>query len=101
MTGDIIKSINSTKKSVKDLNNLPEEQGIYAFYINNTTDLKKFGKPGQSIYVGMSEKNLNSRDTKMHLKSGQTGWSTLRRSIGAILKIKLLKLFYCLLKVEL
>jgi len=88
MTDDIIKSINKTTQSLKDLNNLPNEQGIYAFYIDNTTDLGKFGKPGQLIYVGLSEKNLNSRDTETHLKSGQTGWSTLRRSIGAILKTK-------------
>ncbi len=89
MTDDIIKSINKTTQSLNDLGNLPNEQGIYAFYIDNTTDLGKFGKPGQLIYVGLSEKNLNSRDTETHLKSGQTGWSTLRRSIGAILKTKL------------
>jgi hypothetical protein len=89
MTDDIIKSINKTTQPLKDLSNLPNEQGIYAFYIDNTNDLGKFGKPGQLIYVGLSEKNLNSRDTETHLKSGQTGWSTLRRSIGAILKKKL------------
>lgn len=89
MTDDIIKSINKTTKSIKDLSNLPNEQGIYAFYIDSTNDLGKFGKPGQLIYVGLSEKNLNSRDTETHLKTGQTGWSTLRRSIGAILKAKL------------
>jgi len=89
MTDDIIKSIKKTTKSVKDLNKLPDEQGIYAFYIDNTTDLGKFGKPGQLIYVGLSQKNLNSRDTETHLKSRLTGWSTLRRSIGAILKTKL------------
>ena len=89
MTDEIIKSISKTTKLVKDLNNLPDEQGIYAFYVDKTTDLGKFGKPEQIIYVGLSEKNLNSRDTETHLKSGQTGWSTLRRSIGAILKTKL------------
>lgn len=89
MTDEIIKSINKTTKSLKDISNLPKEQGIYVFYIDNTNDLGKFGKPGQPIYVGLSEKNLNSRDTETHLKTGQTGWSTLRRSIGAILKAKL------------
>lgn len=89
MTNKIIKSIKKSKKSVKDINNLPAEQGIYAFYIDKTTDLGKFGKPGQLIYVGLSAKSLNSRDIETHLESGQTGWSTLRRSIGAILKSKL------------
>lgn len=74
---------------VRAINSLPDEQGIYAFYAHNTIDLGKFGKSGQLIYVGLSEKSLNSRDTKSHLQSGQTGWSTLRRSLGAILKAKL------------
>ncbi|MGM0580486.1 MAG: GIY-YIG nuclease family protein [Bacteroidota bacterium] len=89
MTNDIIKSISKTLKPVKDLNQLPDQQGIYAFYLDETSELGKFGKPGQLIYVGLSEKNINSRDTKSHLQTGQTGWSTLRRSIGAILKTKL------------
>jgi|SRR5690606_10792695 len=89
MSNDIINSINNTKILVRELNSLPDRQGIYAFYVDNTTDLGKFGTPGQLIYVGLSEKSLNSRDTKSHLQSGQTGWSTFRRSLGAILKTKL------------
>ncbi|HYK75991.1 MAG TPA: hypothetical protein VEV16_03380 [Daejeonella sp.] len=89
MTDDIINSISKTAKLVKDLNSLPDEQGIYALYIDKSTDLGKFGNPGQLIYVGISEKSLVSRGIETHFKTGQTGWSTLRRSIGAILKSKL------------
>jgi len=89
MSNDIINSINNTTILVRELDSLPDMQGIYAFYVDSTTDLGKFGAPGQLIYVGLSEKSLNSRDTKSHLQSGQTGWSTFRRSLGAILKTKL------------
>jgi len=46
MTSNIINSINKTITPVRELNSLPDEQGIYAFYINDTIDLGKFGKPG-------------------------------------------------------
>jgi GIY-YIG catalytic domain-containing protein len=89
MTNEIIESIKDTVTHLKDLQSLPNEQGIYAFFVDSTNDLGKFGQPEQIIYVGISEKNINGRDTETHLKTGQTGWSTLRRSLGAILKLKL------------
>jgi hypothetical protein len=89
MTEEIIASIERTKRNLKNSASLLPKQGIYAFYIDQTNDLGKFGINGQLIYVGLAEKSLNSRDTGTHLMSGQTGWSSLRRSIGAILKMKL------------
>jgi hypothetical protein len=89
MTEDIIASIVKTSTKLKEGIVLPNQQGIYAFYVVDSIDLGKFGFPGQIIYAGLSEKSLNSRDTKTHLETGKTGWSSLRRSLGAILKSKL------------
>ena len=88
MIEEIINSISSTRTAVKNLT-LPDQQGIYAFYLRNCGDLGKFGTDGQVIYAGLAEHSLNSRDTTSHLGTGQTGWSSLRRSIGAILKNQL------------
>jgi len=88
MTKEITNAISKTKSELGKTP-LPDQQGIYAFFINNADDLGKFGSKGQIIYVGLSEKSLNSRETKTHMMSGQTGWSSLRRSLGAILKFQL------------
>jgi len=89
MTEQIVKSISRTIKPVKVMGDLPDDQGVYEIYVNKTTDLGKFGKPGQLIYVGIAEKSLANRDIETHFKTGKTGWSSLRRSIGAILKTQL------------
>jgi len=67
---------------------MPDRQGIYSFIVDSD-ELEKFGRPRQIIYIGLAEKSLKDRDTENHLKSGQTGWSSLRRSLGAILKERL------------
>ena len=46
-------------------------------------------KKGDIIYIGKTEKSQRSRDTQTHFKSGRTGSSTLRRSLGAILRKEL------------
>ena len=88
MTEEIINSINSTKTALSPIPNLEKKKGIYAFFLSPNASLGKFGNGGQLIYIGISE-NLNGRDTEQHLTDGKTGWSTLRRSIGAILKTDL------------
>ncbi len=89
MTNEIVQSIKKTTKNLKNISSLPSKQGIFAFFINGCEDLSIFGKQGQIIYIGMSKKNLSESYFEKHLKAGKTGWSTLRRSIGAILKSKL------------
>ncbi|MGJ1526551.1 GIY-YIG nuclease family protein [Sphingobacterium spiritivorum] len=89
MTDDVIEAITKTLKPIKDFENLPTEMGIYAFYLEETTEMGIFGNKGQLIYVGIAKKSLNSRIFKTHLKTGQTGFSSLRRSLGAVLKTKL------------
>jgi hypothetical protein len=89
MTEKIINSIMNSKKELKHGILLPDQQGIYAFFLNKSNTPKSFGSVNQVVYVGLSEKSLNSRDTKTHMASGLTGWSSLRRSLGAILIVQL------------
>lgn len=60
---------------------LPNESGVYAVYIRRDSfaDLLSAG-PGDVLYVGQS-RNLAERD---HVTHRHSGFSTLRRSIGAV-----------------
>ena len=85
----MIDSIIYSKTSVSAVEHIPHKQGIYAYFLNSRKDLGMFGKRGEVIYVGLAEKSLYGRDILIHLTSGKTGWSSLRRSLGAILKEEL------------
>ena len=88
-TEAIISAINRSRKSVREISTLPSKQGIYAFFLAKDVELKKFGLERDVIYVGLAKKSLYEREARNHLKSGQTGWSSLRRSLVAILKTEL------------
>ena len=88
MIENVVNCLNRTTQRLRDNYSIPDRQGIYSFIVDSD-ELGKFGRPGQIIYIGLAEKSLKDRDTENHLKSGQTGWSSLRRSLGAILKERL------------
>ena len=92
-TDKIINELITTLKpfdKIDEFSNLP---GIYFIGFNG----ENFPFPsqvdivstGDIIYVGKTEKSQKSRDANTHFKSGKTGSSTLRRSVGAILRNKL------------
>jgi len=83
---NIKESILRTKRFVDEHDIYPEFPGIYCFFLSESSELKEFGKGGQVMYIGIAKKKLKERDLKQHFKTGKTGASTLRRSIGAILK---------------
>lgn len=65
---------------------LPNKSGIYAIFLKNGVNLGEIAEGrGQIIYIGEA-KNLNLRN---HFDAKDSGFSTLRRSIGAILKTEL------------
>jgi hypothetical protein len=68
---------------------VPPSSGVYAIYLRTPGALRPFdeGEDGL-IYIGLS-KNLADREFEQHFSSGNTGFSTLRRSIGALLKMHL------------
>lgn len=57
--------------------------------LSKNSTLKQFGSGGKTIYVGIAKDSLKRRDLNNHFKTCKTGYSTLRRSIGAVLKEKL------------
>ena len=85
----IIKAINATLKTVNQYEEYSNKPGLYAFVLAKNSKLKSFGSGSQIIYVGKAEDSLRHRDLNTHFKEGRTGQSTLRRSIGAILKNEL------------
>jgi|SRR5690606_17719310 len=83
---EILKSIINTAKPIDKHVNYPTNPGIYAFMLNTDADLGLFGAAKDVIYVGIAKESLKKRDLNSHFNSNSTGRSTLRRSIGAILK---------------
>ena len=67
----------------------PSGSGVYAIYLRTPGLLVPFpdGENGR-IYIGLST-NLASREFEQHFSSENTGFSTVRRSLGAILKHQL------------
>jgi len=63
--------------------------GVYACFLSDGSKLAPFA-PGADglIYVGVTG-DLAKREFEAHFSSDSTGFSTLRRSIGAILKVQL------------
>jgi hypothetical protein len=70
----------------------PRLPGLYAFYAPQQVlaawpwDVPYENRP---LYVGKSERSLNSRDVLTHFGTGKTGWSTVRRSLAVALKDEL------------
>lgn len=73
---------------VEGLPRLPAKPGVYAIHgmpqVWDALGLRG-GSDGRPLYVGKSESSLQSRDVKTHFAEGRTGWSTVRRSLAALL----------------
>jgi hypothetical protein len=67
----------------------PTVAGVYAWFLDEPSALPTLPDQGRDpIYVGMSS-NLSERGDETHFRSGESGFSTLRRSLGAVLKDEL------------
>jgi hypothetical protein len=63
----------------------PAAAGIYGFYLADGSEVPGISQPGSGpLYVGTSG-SLAQREFDTHFASGQSGFSTLRRSLGALL----------------
>jgi hypothetical protein len=63
--------------------------GVYAWFLDEPTALPGVPDQGEDpIYVGMTS-NLRERGDETHFSDEGTGFSTLRRSLGALLKDEL------------
>jgi hypothetical protein len=67
---------------------VPQKSGIYAIFLKPGVEFLGNGIGANGlIYIGMSS-NLYNREFNDHFESKNTGFSTLRRSIGAVFKEK-------------
>jgi len=77
---------------VAELTSYSTEPGIYGFFLLKGSlriGQRKFAAPGTLLYVGKTKSSQKARDAGEHLADGQTGRSTLRRSLGALLREQL------------
>lgn len=76
----------------KQIRKFSDKPGIYAFFFTGKVfPLADYiAQKEEIIYIGKTESSQASRDEKTHFSSGKTGSSTVRRSLGALLKNELL-----------
>lgn len=84
-TTEVIAKLRSSRRALSELV-VDSEPGVYAFFLKPGASLR-CGPVclGEAVYVGRSS-NLAKRQLYVHFSSDNTGFSTLRRSIGALLK---------------
>lgn len=87
LVSDAIAALAAPSVSVKEAGvAAPQRPGLYS--IGATADGLaglRFDTQTTVLYVGKAERSLESRDLRQHFSDGQTGRSTLRRSVGALL----------------
>lgn len=84
---NIISQLQCNPQKITDDLKFSDSPGIYAFFFTG----KKFPLENYNlldnriIYIGKTEKSQKSRDANTHFKTGKSGSSTFRKSIGALL----------------
>lgn len=90
---ETIKIINLLKKrrtNFLEIKNFSLKSGIYAFFFIGD-EFPYFGDKVTKhhiIYIGKTEYSQKKRDEKTHFATGATGSSTVRKSIGSLLRTK-------------
>ena len=86
---EIISSINQSRAAFNRVE-IEHSPGLYVFFLNDVTKLHPdFEEPFEIVLYAGSSSDLADREFDTHFESGKSGFSTLRRSLGAILKEKL------------
>jgi len=68
---------------------IPDHPGIYFIRLSEKSNLSCFGTPFSLLYIGKAEDSLKDRLVNQHFITGKTGSSSLRKTLGAVLKEKL------------
>lgn len=74
------------------LKSFSDKPGIYAVYLCGSEPLRiceSLLQPCCLLYIGKTESSQQERDAEQHFASGKSGGSTLRRSLGALLRTQL------------
>lgn len=85
---EIIQQLITTRKKYLDISTFSKLPGIYAvFFFGEDFPLDNIKPaPDEVIYLGKTESSQEKRDAKTHFKNGKTGSSTLRKTIGSLLR---------------
>lgn len=76
-------------KNISEHKNIPAEPGLYFIRLSKNSNLNNFGDNYTLLYIGKAIDSIRHRLLEQHFCTGETGSSSLRRSIGAILKTKM------------
>lgn len=80
----VLAGLSAARSQLADLN-APAAPGVYAFFLRDPGALPGVDESADGIiYIGLST-NLAQRDVDTHFRAGQSGFSTLRRTLGALL----------------
>lgn len=88
---NILDYLKKEKVSFKNISAFSDKPGIYTIY-SNSSGLKINGYivgKEELLYIGKTESSQRRRDANTHFKSGQTGSSTVRKTLGSLLKEEL------------
>ena len=81
----LLDRLSALQRPVSELD-APQKFGIYAFFLVPGRSVPGIQQPADGpLYIGISG-NLAEREFDTHFAAGQSGFSTLRRSLGALLK---------------
>lgn len=81
---ELLDQLSSTQAPITDLE-VPSEPGVYAVFLVPDQGVPGIEQPlNGPLYIGISN-NLAQREFDTHFAAGQSGFSTLRRSLGALL----------------
>ncbi len=85
---DVVKELVSKRERYTDIREFSSRPGIYAVFCNlsEIPNLPYLLRDTDIIYIGKTESSQESRDADTHFADGMTGSSTLRRSLGALLR---------------
>ncbi len=82
---EVVGELRRTRGSI-GTHNFPKKSGIYALFLKKGSGLKGYSVTDDGlIYIGSTD-NLAERALENHFNSDSTGFSTLRRTLGAIMK---------------
>lgn len=80
----VLAHLSATRSGLADLT-APPLPGVYAFFLRDGAALPGVQCASDAfLYIGLSS-NLAQREFDTHFQAGQSGFSTLRRSLGALL----------------
>jgi hypothetical protein len=87
-TKTLLARLNAGVTSISETTSYSDKPGIYGvFFLGDDLPLSNAGiTKGALVYIGKTESSQLTRDLKQHLADGQTGHSTLRRTLAALLR---------------